>query len=303
MTKSKKREKLLIIGGPSGVGKTALSIKLAKAFNGEILSCDSMQIYKGFDLGTAKITKEEMEGIPHYMIDICEPSQQYSVAEYKDETKEIITTLNNQGKLPIMVGGTGLYISAVLYDYKFGGVEKDSELRQYYNALLAKYGNMVLTCELKKRGISYEGVHFNNSRRLLRLIETNGRKEEKSQQQSKYDFFYVCLTRDRVELYAILDKRVDKMFDLGLEQEVAGLISSGVSFDCQAMQSIGYKEFAPYYNGEIQIQEVKEVIKKNTRNYAKRQLTWFRNCGDATMYDVSNGFNDLIEQIGKWLKE
>lgn len=300
------KHKLLCIGGPSGVGKTALSIELAKEFNGEIISCDSMQIYKGFDIGTAKITNEEMQNIKHYMIDICESMQSYSVAQFKNDAEKIIEQIANSDKLPIMVGGTGLYLNAVLYDYEFAKNEKNDDLRNYYNNLTKKYGNMILIEDLKNKQISFDKVNFNDTKRLIRLLETGGKivYDDSKNKVSKYDFFYVCLYRDREELYKILDKRVDKMFDLGLKDEVNGLLNKGVSFECQAMQSIGYKEFKPYFDGDIQdLSVIKELIKKNTRNYAKRQLTWFRNSENILMYDVSNGYKELKEKIGKWLNK
>ncbi len=301
-----KKQKLLCIGGPSGVGKTALSIVLAKKFNGEIISCDSMQIYKGFDIGTAKISKKEMDGVKHYMIDVCEPSQSFSVKEYKDEAIRIISQIEDGGKLPIMVGGTGLYINAVLYDYNFSKENKDNGLREKYNKLAEKYGNAVLISELKMANINFDKVHFNDTKRLIRLLETCGQSSlcEDKEKESNFDFFYVCLFKDRAELYDALDKRVDKMFSNGLKEEVENLLKIGVTFECQAMQSIGYKEFKPYFSGEIKdLNIIKETIKKNTRNYAKRQLTWFRNSKDVLMYDVSCGFDELIEKIGEWLKK
>ena len=303
---AKNKQKLLCIGGPSGVGKTDLSIKLAKLFNGEIVSCDSMQIYKGFDIGTAKITNNEMGNIKHYMIDICEPMQSFSVKEYKDEAIKTITHIEENGKLPIMVGGTGLYINAVLYDYNFSEENKDDTLRAKYNNLAHKYGNIVLISELKNKNINFGKVHYNDTKRLIRLLETNGQAGlcDDYEKESKYDFFYVCLFRDRAELYNILDKRVDKMFSLGLKSEVENLLHLGVTFDCQAMQSIGYKEFKPYFDGEVKdLSLIKEKIKKNTRNYAKRQLTWFRNSKGVLMYDVGCGFDELIKKIGEWLKK
>ncbi|MGN1227976.1 MAG: tRNA (adenosine(37)-N6)-dimethylallyltransferase MiaA [Christensenellales bacterium] len=298
------KEKLLIIGGPSGVGKTSFSLQVADKFNGEIISCDSMQIYKGFNIGTAKIKDEEKGNIKHYLIDICNPCQEFSVCEYKDLAKSIITKLNNEQKLPILVGGTGLYINAILYDYEFKSKGKDYFLREYYQNLANKYGNLVLCNILKEKNIDVGKIHFNDTKRLIRLLETERNEEENVENKiSKYDFLYICLFEERDKLYKKLDARVDAMFNDGLVEEVKGLIESGVNFDCQAMQSIGYKEFKGYFDGEITLNDVKDLIKLNTRHYAKRQLTWFRNSRDVLMYNTENGFEDLIKIIGEWLNK
>lgn len=296
------KEKLLIIGGPSGVGKTKLSLEIAKKFNGEIISCDSMQIYRGFNIGTAKIKDDEKCGINHYMIDIKDWNEDFSVSEYKQMCQSLITKISSNNKLPIMVGGTGLYIDAVLYDYDFRCVNKDEKLRLYYNNLATKYGNMFLCNTLDMLNINHENIGFNDTKRLIRLLETGNMKNEKNT-TSKYDYMYICLYEDREKLYDKLNKRVDVMFNEGLFDEVKDLINRGVDFNCLPMQSIGYKEFKGYFDGSQNIGDVIELIKKNTRHYAKRQLTWFRNRQNIIMYDVSNGFDDLLLQIGEWIKK
>ncbi|MBQ8749622.1 MAG: tRNA (adenosine(37)-N6)-dimethylallyltransferase MiaA [Clostridia bacterium] len=297
------RKKLLIIGGPSGVGKTKLSIIISKLYNGEVISCDSMQIYKDFDIGTAKIKDSEKNGVVHHLIDIKNFDEEFSVSEYKTEAEKIIDNLNKSNKLPILVGGTGLYINAILYDYEFRKTNKNSDLRFYYEKLSSKYGNMVLCNILKGRNIDFSGIHLNDTKRLIRLIETNGNSNEEKEKISNYDFLYICLNQNRDKLYQKLNERVDAMFKEGLPIEVDNLLQKGVPWDCQPMQSIGYKEFKGFYEGKINLAEVNELIKLNTRHYAKRQLTWFRNSQNIIMYDVENGFDDLIKIIGEWLNK
>ena len=293
------KEKLLIISGPTGVGKTDISLKIAKKFNGEIISCDSMQIYKGFDIGTAKIKEEEKNGIVHHMIDVVEPDSSYSVYEYKSKVQELITNLNKKNKMPIMVGGTGLYIDSVLYDYDFKKADKNQKLRDYMQHLTQKYGNQFLCLELDKVNIDYSKIAFNDTRRLIRLLEAD-KKDGNETKKSKYDFLHISLKMDRLTLYERINKRVDLMFNNGLQEEVENLLKQGIGFDSQPMQSIGYKEFKEYFDGVISFDELKEKIKQNSRHYAKRQLTWFNNSDNIVNYDLSLGADNIYKILGEW---
>ena len=278
---------MIVIGGATATGKSELGVKIAKEINGEIISADSMQIYRYMNIGTAKPTLNEMDGINHYMIDILEPYENYSVAEYKNQAFEIINGIKKRGKVPVVVGGTGLYINALLYDYSPLACDEKlrEELKKEYECYGAEYMHEKL-CQIDPEG--GVKIHFNNIKRVLRAIEvkllTGKSITEKSDKESMIHALVYVLSggNDRVDLYKKINVRVDKMFENGLENEVSCLIKDKkVDFNCQSMQAIGYKEFRPYFEQNIDIEEVKGKIKQHTRNYAKRQITWFKSIDTA----------------------
>lgn len=273
-------ENLIIITGPTGIGKTELSLELAKKYKGEIISCDSMQIYKKLNIGTAKIDLTETS-IPHYMIDIVEPSDNFTVADFKNSAKKIITDINKRGGLPFLVGGTGLYINSLVYNLDFTETEPDYEYREKLINLLEKEGSEFLYKKLKKNDKSMaEKIHQNNGQRIIRALEIlksgNKKGDNFREKNNSYNLIYLGLNMDRTKLYEKINQRVDKMVDLGLVDEVKNLLDEGLDKNSQSLKAIGYKEVISYLDGEIDFDEMVDLIKKNSRHYAKRQLTWFR---------------------------
>ena len=275
---------LIILTGPTAVGKTDLSIKLAKKINGEIISADSVQVYKKLNIGSAKITKEEMQGIPHYLIDILEPDMDFNVYTFKELSLKAIENIYDNNHIPIIAGGTGFYIQSVLYDINFAENIEDG-IRKKYEDIFAEKGVDYLYELLKKADPEYAStLHKNNVKRVIRALEfyeQTGKKisehnKEESERNSPFDFKYFVLNDDRKILYERIDKRVDIMVENGLFDEVNALKASGISRDCISMQGIGYKEVYSFLDGEITKEEAIDQIKKNTRHFAKRQLTWFR---------------------------
>lgn len=278
---------MIVIGGATATGKTALAVEVAKRINGEIIGADSMQIYKRMNVGTAKPTEEEKCGIRHYMIDVVEPNEPYSVAEYKKQATETIKNIKNGGKVPIVVGGTGLYVNSLIFDYK--PFARDDKLRDAlkaeYETCGAEYMHEKLRSIDPKAG---EIIHYNNVKRVLRALEvkilTGESVTDKCDKEAAVPALVYVLggVEPREKLYERINRRVDAMFDGGLEKEISGLLSEkAVDFSCQSMQAIGYKEFKAYYEGTATQEEVKEKIKQHTRNYAKRQITWFKGIEDA----------------------
>ncbi|MDA1621668.1 tRNA (adenosine(37)-N6)-dimethylallyltransferase MiaA [Bacillus cereus group sp. LD113LC] len=294
------REKVAVIIGPTAVGKTKLSIDLAKALNGEIISGDSMQIYRTMDIGTAKVTKEEMDGIPHYMVDIKNPEESFSVAEFQERVRKHIREITERGKLPIIVGGTGLYIQSVLFDYQFTDDAGDAIYREQMEKLALERGVEYVHKKLQEVDPeSAERIHANNVRRVIRALEifhTTGEKMsdqlEKQENELLYDVSLIGLTMDREMLYDRINLRVDIMMDQGLLEEVEGLYNRGIR-DCQSIQAIGYKEIYDYFEDRVSLEEAVSQLKTNSRRYAKRQLTWFRNKMDVTWFDVTDGEKTL----------
>ncbi|WP_459499981.1 tRNA (adenosine(37)-N6)-dimethylallyltransferase MiaA [Bacillus sp. C1] len=290
------REKVAVIIGPTAVGKTKLSIDLAKSLNGEIISGDSMQIYRTMDIGTAKVTPEEMEGIPHYMIDIKNPEDSFSVVEFQELVRGHIQEITERGKLPIIVGGTGLYIQSVLYDYQFTEEAGDPVYREGLEKLAIEHGVEYVHKKLQEVDPeSAHRIHANNVRRVIRALEifhTTGQKMsdqlEKQENELLYDVSLIGLTMDREMLYDRINLRVDLMVEQGLLQEVNALYEKGIQ-DCQSIQAIGYKELYSYFEGCVSLEEAIMQLKTNSRRYAKRQLTWFRNKMDVTWFDVTDG--------------
>ncbi len=302
------KEKVVVLIGPTAVGKTKTSIELAKRFNGEIISGDSMQIYKEMNIGTAKIKQEEMEGITHHLIDIKDPEETFSVAEFQELVRLKITEITNRGKLPMIVGGTGLYIQSAIYDYQFSDAPNNEELRQKLEEQVKTDGVEVLHKKLSEVDpISARRIHPNNVRRVIRALEvylTTGQTltEIQSEQviEPLYDISIIGLTMERERLYDRINARVDEMITEGLEEEVRKLYDKGL-MHTQALQAIGYKEWFHYFSKEQSLESTIEQLKQNSRRYAKRQLTWFRNKMDVTWFDMTHVTNE--QQIRKKIKE
>ena len=285
-----------VIAGPTGVGKTALSVKVAKLLDAEIISADSMQIYKKMDIGTAKVTKDEMEGVPHHLIDIVEPDVNFSVRDFVEKCKEAVADIISRGKLPLIAGGTGLYIDSFLRDIDFTDTEVDNEYRQQLETIAAQKGNGYLHNELQKIDPeSARTIHPNNVKRVIRALEfykstgfaISKHNELSKQKPSPYNCCYICLVRDRDELYERIDKRVDIMLRDGLVEETKSLIDCGISIDSTCMQAIGYKEIVPYIMDDMSFEQAVENLKRSSRRYAKRQLTWFGNRQDVIYVNLS----------------
>lgn len=288
------KQKVLVIIGPTAVGKTKLSIELAKRLNGEIISGDSMQIYKGMDIGTAKIKPEEMEGIPHHLIDIKDPSENFSVAEFQELVREKIAEISSRGRLPMIVGGTGLYIQAAICDYQFSDASADETLRLQLEQRAREIGNDALHQELTEIDPKSAGqIHPNNIRRVIRALEVyyrTGKTRSETQKEQETELIYqtalVGLTMEREKLYERINLRVDLMIKEGLIEEATKLYNQGLR-DCQSIQAIGYKELYEYFAGKVSLEEAIEKLKKNSRHYAKRQLTWFRNKMDVQWFNMA----------------
>ncbi len=310
----KNKDNLFILIGPTAIGKTSLSIELAKRMNGEIISADSMQIYKYMNIGSAKVTKEEMENIPHHLIDIVLPNEDFTVANFKDNATNLIKDINDRGKLPIVAGGTGLYINSLVYNLNFTQVPPNYEIRNKLESLGDKYGNEYLHQELQKIDIeSANKVSVNDRKRIIRAIEIfeltgkpmsvynkNFRKP-----MEDYNLVMIGLNMDRKELYNRINLRVDLMIEEGLIEEVQTLLSMGYNKDLVSMQGIGYKEIIMYLEGTIALDESIELIKQGTRNYAKRQLTWFRRDNRIKWVNVDeiSNLDDLSQYIIDYSKE
>lgn len=302
--------KVIVIAGPTATGKTALSVRIAKELGGEIVSADSIQIYKKLDIGSAKPSLEEREGIPHYLMDFVEADGAYSVADYVRDAKEKIADILSRGKLPIVVGGTGLYISSLVDNVEFSDSDQDMSVRARLQEELAQIGAEAMHARLKDVDPkSAEAIHPNNTKRVIRaleIFETTGKTRTAYEAESKltkspYDFCLIALSCDRELLYERINRRVDIMAEQGLFDEVKGLLAEGISPDAQSMQGIGYKEAVMAVNGEISKEESIELIKKNSRNYAKRQLTWFKRGGYVWFDCLSdNLYSEVRAHIGEF---
>lgn len=279
------KQKLLVLGGPTAVGKTELSIKLASELNGEIISADSMQIYKYMDIGSAKVTEEEMNGVKHHLIDIIEPDVPFSVADFKEYGDKAIKEIISKDKFPIIAGGTGLYINSLTCNMTFTEAEKDDEYRAELEKLCEEKGNNYVHEMLKDIDpISYREIHANNRKRVIRALEVykltgkpfSSYNAGDDFYKSEYDVYYYVLTMNRERLYERINKRVDIMMENGLLDECIKLKEMGYTSLMQSMQGIGYKEILYYLEGKISLDDAVNMIKQGSRNYAKRQLTWFR---------------------------
>ncbi|SOB93799.1 tRNA dimethylallyltransferase [Ureibacillus xyleni] len=285
---TEKEIEVVAIVGPTASGKTALSIKMAKQFNGEIINGDSMQIYKGLDIGTAKVTEEEMEGIPHHLLDFKEPTESFSVAEYQTLVREKIREIQQRNKLPIIVGGTGLYVQAVLYDFQFTKEDVDEKARKKYYDDLAEIGPEAMHERLAKLDPETAStIHPNNTRRVIRaleLVELHGvskaTEELNRGNVPLYNHLIIGMDMDREKLYERINLRVDIMMEKGLLEEVKSLWDRGIR-NVQSVQAIGYKELYAYFDGLMSLEDAIEQLKQNSRRYAKRQLTYFRNKMDV----------------------
>ncbi len=279
------KRQLIILTGPTAAGKTSLSIELAKRIGGEIVSADSMQIYKYMNIGSAKITREQMEGVPHHLIDVLMPDEEFNVFRFQQMAKEALAGIYGRNHIPIVVGGTGFYIQALLYDIDFSAEEGKEEIRERLEKEGACYGSLYLHEKLRKVDpVSAEGIHPNNEKRLIRALEfyeINGypislHNERQRQRTSPYAFRYFVLTDDRERLYERIDERVDQMLEDGLVDEVKNLKEMGYHRQMVSMQGLGYKEILDYLDGVCSLEEAVYRIKRDTRHFAKRQLTWFR---------------------------
>lgn len=303
---------IVILTGPTAVGKTEISINLAKKINGEIISCDSIAVYKGMDIGSAKISKDEMGGIPHFLIDELNPDEDFSVFTFKQYATKYIDEIISRGHIPILTGGTGFYIQAVLYDIDFCKNEDDGIIRKELEQIYEEKGEDYLYDMLKEVDPEYaEIVHKNNVKRVIRAIEffrQTGTKlsehnSNEMQNVSPYNFAYFVLNDDRQNLYDRINKRVDIMVEQGLFAEVEGLRKKGYDKDLVSMQGIGYKEVLMYLDGEISKDEAIELIKKNTRHFAKRQLTWFRREKEVIMINKNEFDYDEDKILEYMMKE
>lgn len=304
---------LIILTGPTAVGKTELSLKLAKAVNGEMISADSMQVYRFMDIGTAKIMPEEMQGISHHLIDVLDPTEDFNVVIFQQMAKQAMEEIYSKGKIPIVVGGTGFYIQALLYDTEFEETDESAyrkELTEYYE----QYGAHMLHEQLREIDpVSYETIHENNVKRVIRALEfyhdtgypISIHNNEQRQKQSPYNFEYFVLNEKREILYDRIEKRIDIMIEEGLVEEVRKLLSMGCTKDMISMQGLGYKEIIPYLNGECSLEESVYILKRDTRHFAKRQLTWFRREKEVTWVNKStfSSAEDMLQFMLKHLKD
>ena len=310
-----KKIPLIILTGPTAVGKTDLSIKLSKSLNAEIISADSMQIYKYMDIGSAKVTKEEMDGVVHYMIDEVTPDVPFSVSEFQVRSEKYIEEINKKGKNVLITGGTGLYLNSLIYNMDFAKSNANNEIREKLEKELQENG--IDYMHEKLRSLDEEAanrIHKNNTKRVIRAIEVcmSGQKMNDFSKDLRYNEKYkpiiIVLNRDREVLYQRINKRVDIMLENGLLDEVKELLKMGYTKDMISMQGIGYKEMIKYLDGEYTYDEAIEIIKRDSRRYAKRQLTWFKRYQDAKWFDLDKYQDveilkeDIINHIEKLLE-
>lgn len=305
------KQPLVILTGPTAVGKTGLSVKLAKETGGEIISADSMQVYKAMDIGSAKINPEEMQGIRHHMIDVLEPEDDFNVVTFQRMCKTYMEDIYNRKMLPVIAGGTGFYIQSVLYDIDFTENEEDSKYRNELEQFAQNFGAKALHERLKKVDpASADAIHANNIKRIIRALEfyeqtgtrISEHNEKERRKQSVYNSCYFVLNDDREQLYNRIDKRVDKMIEQGLIDEVKALKARGLHRGQVSMQGLGYKEILAYLDGEISLDEAVYIIKRDTRHFAKRQLTWFRREKEVIWID-KNAFHYDDDKIISYMKD
>ncbi len=303
---------LIVIGGPTACGKTEFSIELAKRISGEVISADSMQVYRHMDIGTAKVTPEEMQGVPHYLIDELEPDEEYNVMIFQQKAKVYIEEICGRGKIPILVGGTGFYINALLYDNDFTETENDTTFREECYTLAREKGPEALYEKLKQTDPEYAAeIHANNVKRVTRALEYHyltGKKlsahnAAQKRKESPYNAAVFLLTMERERLYRRIEERVDSMLSQGLAEEVRGLLERGYHPELVSMQGIGYKELVPYCKGECTLEEAVVQLKTNTRRFAKRQLTWFRRQIDGLWLDMDREDSGIMGQAISYLTE
>ena len=306
-----KKEKVVVILGPTATGKSHCAIEVAKRLQGEIISGDSMLFYRGMNIGTAKPTAAELASVPHHLVDILEPQASFSVVDFKQRAEELIAEINSRGRLPIIAGGTGLYIKAVLEDYAFSSVEEDPQLRQRLEQLAQDKGNAALHAYLAQLDpVAAERLHMNNTRRVIRAIETALQGEEVPQHGAAEPPYEACvfgLNMERSLLYERINRRVDMMLEQGLVEEVRQLLDQGVPTDCQSMQSIGYRQMVWYLQEGMPYQLAVEKLKQATRNFAKRQVTWYKKMPYIHWFDlpaepnfeivVNHMVHDIVEKF------
>ena len=305
------KQPLIVLTGPTAVGKTSLSISLAKAVNGEIISADSMQVYKKMDIGSAKIRSEEMQGIPHYLVDVLEPEEEFHIVKFQQMAKKAMEDIYSRGKIPILVGGTGFYIQAVTKDIDFTEAQQENDYRKELEALAEEKGGEHLHEMLRKVDpVSADAIHAHNVKRVIRALEfynQNGspisaHNEEQKQHESPYNLAYFVLNMPRDLLYERIDLRVDQMMKEGLLEEVSRLKEEGCHRGMVSMQGLGYKEILAYLDGEYPLEEAVRVLKRDTRHFAKRQLTWFRREQELTWVNKDQ-FSYQEDQILDYMLE
>ena len=309
-------DKIICIVGPTASGKTGLAIELAKKIDAEVISADSMQIYKGLNVGTAKVTKEEADGIPHHLIDICSPEDKFSVADFKNLCYDTIKEIKSRGKNVIIAGGTGLYVNAVVYNMNFTEEDSDANLRADLEKIANEKGNEYLHNMLKELDPkTADEIHMNNVKRVIRAIEiakktdklkSTHMEEEKKRintQKGEFDFEVFCIEQERQYLYNRINLRVDLMMKDGVLEEAKKVYEMNLPKDNTCMQAIGYKEFFPYFEGKATLEECIETLKKETRHYAKRQMTWFNNKLNTVKLDGSKPKKALVEEIIEYLNK
>ena len=303
---------MIVLTGPTAVGKTALSIQLAKAVNGEIISADSMQVYRHMDIGSAKVTPEEMDGVRHHLIDVLDPEEEFNVARFQAMAKEALEGIYERGHIPIIAGGTGFYIQALLYDIDFKENEDDSTIRQELERIGREQGSEYLhqmLAEIDPESASL--IHANNRKRVIRAIEyyrmtgqrISEHNKEEREKESPYDFYYYVLTCDRSLLYERIDRRVDQMMEAGLVDEVKHLKELGCHRGMVSMQGLGYKEILDHLDGRCSLEEAVYIIKRETRHFAKRQLTWFKRERDVRWLDFNVFDQDRRKVLDYILKD
>ena len=305
------KQPLIVLTGPTAVGKTSLSISLAKAVNGEIISADSMQVYKKMDIGSAKIRSEEMQGIPHYLVDVLEPEEEFHIVKFQQMAKKAMEDIYSRGKIPILVGGTGFYIQAVTKDIDFTEAQQENDYRKELEALAEEKGGEHLHEMLRKVDpVSADAIHAHNVQSVIRALEfyhQNGspisaHNEEQKQHESPYNLAYFVLNMPRELLYERIDLRVDQMMKEGLLEEVSRLKEEGCHRGMVSMQGLGYKEILAYLDGEYPLEEAVRVLKRDTRHFAKRQLTWFRREQEVTWVNKDQ-FSYQEDQILDYMLE
>ena len=298
--------KIVIITGFTGSGKSGLAVEIAKKYNGEIISCDSVQVYKGLNIGSAKITKEEMQGINHHLIDLVEPTQNYSVGQFVKDCEQAIKQILSKNKTPILVGGTGLYIKALLQGYDFNNTDKNEQFRQEQFELASQFGNSYVWQKLNQLNpTKAQTVHPNNLKRVIRYleIETFGEKQSTAYSVlSNYNTLSIGIIADRSEIYDRINKRVDLMIKQGLQNEVELLLSSGLTLNHNSLNTIGYREMAQFLQGEIAYDKCIDLIKQHTRNYCKRQLTFMKTIPELQLMDINQAKKSIEEFLNDTIK-
>lgn len=308
------KKPLIILTGPTAVGKTKLSIALAKAVNGEIISADSMQVYQHMDIGTAKIMPEEMDGVPHHLVDVLSPMEDFNIVRFQQMAKQAMEKIYQKGKIPILVGGTGFYIQAVLYDIDFTESEEDSAYREELWEISRKEGEEALHQMLREVDPkAAEEIHPNNVKRVIRALEfykstgtpISEHNEEQKKKESPYQFLYLVLNQDRAILYERIEKRIDQMLEQGLVEEVKTLKEMGCQKDMVSMKGLGYKEILAYLDGETSLEEAVDILKRDTRRFAKRQLTWFRREKEPVWIEKGSygSEEEILDEILSLLRE